>query len=63
MPFDVFVSAGEIKPYTLKENGLYKISIYDWEENWSANSPAFNELVTVTKPNSKCSNKNYSNVC
>lgn len=63
MPFNIFVSAGEVKAYTLKENGLYNISIYDWEDNWRANSPAFTEFIMVTKPDSKCNTNCYFNVC
>ena len=59
MSFNIFVSAGEVKAYTLKENGLYNISIYDWEDNWRANSPAFTEFITVTKPDSKCNTNCY----
>lgn len=65
--FNVFVLAETVKPYTLEE-GQYNVSIYDWpwEEDWRANPPAFNEIITVTKPRSKHScvkSYQYDNVC
>ena len=52
--FNVFVLAETVKPYTLEE-GQYDVSIYDWplEEDWKANPPALNKIITVTKPRSK----------
>ena len=42
---------GDTKRYSLNENGIWNVSVYDWEENlkWSSVPPAISFLIEVKK--------------